>query len=77
MHKPQPDDGYRAMKPILRRVALLLAAGAWLASCNTPVGVAPELQGTYKQNALVTNPNGGGPQVVRWGPPEPWNAQRD
>lgn len=50
--------------------ALLAAGGGMLTSCDTPVGVAPDLQGTYWEHALVTNPYGGGPQVVRWGPPE-------
>jgi hypothetical protein len=54
----------------LARIALLTAAGAALASCDTPVGVSSALQGTYRENALVTNPNGGGPQVVLWGAPE-------
>lgn len=52
----------------LARFALLAAAGATLASCDTPVGRAPNLQGTYWQNAQVTHPNDDGPQVVRWGP---------
>lgn len=52
---------------------LLTAAGGMLASCDTPVGRAPDLQGTYWENALVTNPNGNGPQVVRWGPPQNYN----
>jgi len=56
------------------RIALLLAAGPLLAACDTPVGVAPNLRGTYWQNAIVTNPNGDGPQVVRWGPPQNYNA---
>jgi hypothetical protein len=51
-------------------VALLTAAAGTLGSCDTPVGVSPGLQGTYWQNARVTNPIGGGPQVVRWGPPQ-------
>ena len=51
-------------------LAWLTAAGGMLASCDTPVGVSPALQGTYRENALVTNPDGGGPQVVRWGAPE-------
>jgi hypothetical protein len=38
-----------------------------LASCDTPVGRVPD-QGT--STTLVTNPDGNGPQVVRWGPPE-------
>ncbi|HUB16043.1 MAG TPA: hypothetical protein VMB34_29120 [Acetobacteraceae bacterium] len=62
----------------VRRVAILLAAGALLAACDTPIGKAPNLQGGYWENALVTNPNGGGPQVVRWGPPQNYNpSQRD
>jgi hypothetical protein len=52
---------------------LLTAAGGMLASCDTPVGESPSLQGTYWQHALVTNPDGGGPQVVRWGPPQNYN----
>jgi hypothetical protein len=54
----------------LARFALLTAAGVMLASCDTPVGVSPALKGTYQENARVTNPTGGGPQVVRWGEPE-------
>lgn len=52
---------------------LLTAAGGMLASCDAPVGMSPALQGTYWEHALVTNPNGGGPQVVRWGPPQNYN----
>jgi hypothetical protein len=43
-----------------------------LASCDTPVGESPARKGAYWQNALVTNPVGGGPHVVRWGPPQPY-----
>jgi len=50
--------------------ASLTAAGGILASCGTPVGVSPALRGTYWEHALVTNPDGAGPQVVRWGPPQ-------
>ena len=50
--------------------AALTAAGGMLSSCATPVGVSPALQGTYWEHALVTNPDGAGPQVVRWGPPQ-------
>ena len=56
----------------LRRLALMVAASAWFAACNTPVGVSPALRGTYWEKALVTNPNGGGPMVVIWGPPDPF-----
>lgn len=57
------------------RIALLLAVGALLAACgnNTPVGESPAFQGTYLEHALVTNPNGGGPMVERYGPPLNWN----
>lgn len=49
--------------------ALLTVVSGILAACGTPVGVSPALKGTYWEHALVTNPNGGGPVVVRWGPP--------
>jgi hypothetical protein len=55
---------------LLAWLTWLAAAGGVLASCDTPVGVAPDLKGTYQENALVTNPHGDGPQVVRWGAPE-------
>jgi len=54
----------------LALVGLLTAVGGMVASCDTPIGVSPALQGTYRANSLVTNPDGDGPQVVRWGPPE-------
>ena len=56
-------------------VAALLVTGALLAACdnNTPVGESPALQGTYLEHAIVTNPNGGGPMVERYGPPVNWN----
>jgi hypothetical protein len=55
----------------LGRLVVLLAATGALSACNTPTGIAPSLRGTYWDHALVTNPNGGGPQVVIWGPPDP------
>ena len=58
---------------VFRRIACGLAAGVSLAACTTaPIGQAPNLRGTYWEHALVTNPNGGGPQVVIWGPPDPF-----
>jgi hypothetical protein len=82
-HAPQPcktlrtTEVFAAVKKISSRerrllalVALFTAAGGMLASCNAPVGVSPALRGTYRENSLVTNPDGNGPQVVRWGPPE-------
>ena len=69
-----PVDGpQRSYQISFRRVALcalLTAAGGILASCETPIGVSPALQGTYREASIVTNPDGDGPQVVRWGPPE-------
>ena len=59
----------------LARFAIVTFAGGMLASCDTPVGRAPDLQGSYWQNAVVTNPDGGGPQVVRWGPPQNYNPE--
>ncbi len=66
------DQGSRIGPRVLPRLAFLLAVGALLVACNTPVGVAPNLRGTYWEHALVTNPHGGGPQVVVWGPPDPF-----
>ena len=56
----------------LARFVLLGAACVVLASCDTPVGVSPALKGTYWEHAIVTNPYGGGPMEVRWGPPDPY-----
>jgi hypothetical protein len=58
-------------------LVMLVIAAASLVSCDTSVGVSPALQGSYLQNARVTNPNGGGPQVVRWGPPQNYNPGGD
>ena len=69
-----PADGPRRSYQIswrsLALCASLTAAGGMLASCDTPIGVSPALQGTYRATSIVTNPDGDGPQVVRWGPPE-------
>lgn len=72
MRERPANQGSRIGTRAFRRLAFLLAVMPWLASCNTPVGVAPNLRGTYWEHALVTNPNGGGPQVVIWGPPDPF-----
>jgi hypothetical protein len=58
-----------------RRLALLLAVSALLAACNAPIGPAPTHQGTYLGQAFVTNPNGGGPQIIMRGPPETSNSE--
>ncbi len=71
MNRFKAGEGIRIEARAVPRLAVLLAACAWLTACNAPVGVAPNLRGTYWQNALVTNPNGGGPQIVVWGPPDP------
>jgi hypothetical protein len=57
----------------LPRFALLTAVGGTLAACDIPIGVSAAQHGTYWEHALVTNPAGGGPQVVRWGPPQNYN----
>ena len=77
MRKQRANQGTRIKRGAFRQLAFLLAAMAGLASCNPPVGVAPDLRGTYWRNSLVTNPNGGGPQVVRWGPPDNTQPQHD
>jgi len=69
--------GYRISCRWLPLCALLTAAGGMLASCDTPVGVSPALKGTYWEHAIVTNPYGGGPMEVRWGPPEPARVPDD
>jgi len=68
-HHGERDKALRVCR-WLACFAALTAAGGVLASCGTPVGVSPALQGTYWERALVTNPSGTGPQVVRWGPPQ-------
>lgn len=57
----------------LRLAWALMLPGVLPACSSAPIGVAPGLKGTYYEHALVTNPNGGGPQVVRWGPPSNYN----
>ena len=77
MRTERLDRGLADRGRRLVAMAVLVTAAASLGSCGTPVGVSPELRGTYWQNAIVTNPNGGGPQVVRWGPPQNYNAGAD
>jgi len=79
MYKQQTDQcsdsGRHGFCRLALRPALLLAVSAWLAACNAPIGVAPNYRGTYLEHALVTNPNGGGPQITIWGPPESANSE--
>jgi hypothetical protein len=77
MRKQRANQGTRINRVAFRQLAFLLAAMVGLASCSAPVGVAPNLHGTYWRNALVTHPNGGGPEVVRWGPPDNNQPQHD
>jgi len=66
-------QGQRSYQISCRPLALcasLTTAGGMLASCDTPIGVSPAPQGTYRATSIVTNPDGDGPQVVRRGPPE-------
>ena len=74
---PRPTKLFVAVRKILSLecrwlalATLIAAVGGILASCDTPIGMSPALRGTYRENSLVTNPDGDGPQVVRWGPPE-------
>jgi hypothetical protein len=62
---------------VCRRLGCVLAVTAALAACDTPEGTVPAWRGTYLEHAVVTNPNGGGPQVIRWGPPANTGASRD
>jgi hypothetical protein len=48
----------------------LAATAAVLASCDTPVGTPPGFRNSSAPTTQLTNPQGGGAQVVRWGPPE-------
>jgi hypothetical protein len=65
--RPPSNGGTRI--GAFRRIACVLAAGVSLTACSTAsIGQAPNLRGTYLEHAFVTNPNGGGPQVVVWGP---------
>jgi hypothetical protein len=77
MRKTRSDHGSRGRMHKLWRLAFPLAVMSALAACDAPVGVAPNLRGTYWEPALVTNPNGGGAQVVRWGPPDARALGRD
>ena len=77
MCKRRADRHGRSWVRAVQRLIWPLAAVSSLVACNAPIGVAPNLQGTYWEHALVTNPNGGGPQVVRWGPPDARPMGRD
>ena len=49
---------------IIAVFGLLLAVAT--AACSTPTGPATLANGS---RAVITNPAGGGPQIIRWGPP--------
>jgi hypothetical protein len=75
MHKRRTNQRSQRGVRAFRRLGLLLAAGAWLAACGAPVGPSSIQQGTYLGQALVTNPNGGGPQIIMRAPPETSNSE--
>jgi len=50
------------------------AATILLSACATPVGTPPSWRGTYLDKAVATNPYGGGPQVILFGPPLYWSG---
>jgi hypothetical protein len=52
------------------RLVLLSMVATALASCNQQVGMPQAWQGIGLPKTEVTNPQGGGPQVVRFGPPD-------
>jgi len=52
----------------------ICAATILLSACDTPVGTPPSWRGTYLEKAVVTNPDGDGPQVTRYGPPLYWTG---
>jgi hypothetical protein len=41
-----------------------------MTACDTPVGTPPSWRGVGTVPTVMTNPQGGGPQVTRWGPPD-------
>jgi hypothetical protein len=49
---------------------MLAAVATALAACDTPVGTPPSWRNLSLPPTQVTNPDGGGPQVTRWGPPD-------
>ena len=63
---------------VARRLATLTlricAAAILLSACDPPTGTPPSWRGTYLDKAVTTNPNGGGPQVIRYGPPGMWGG---
>jgi len=73
MRSAPPDRRLANWGDRFAALAMLSAAAVSLVSCDAPVGESPALKGSYWEKALVTNPNGDGPQVVRWGPPQNFN----
>jgi hypothetical protein len=70
------ETGWKGWHAV-RRLGLALAITLPVAACDEPVGVSPAFRGTLWEHALVTNPNGGGPMVVRFGPPDARSLGRD
>jgi len=60
----------------LATLILICAAAIPLSTCDTPVGTPPSWRGTYLDKAVATNPNGGGPQVIQFGPPDTFGGYR-
>jgi hypothetical protein len=59
------------------RMVLPIAAAAALTACDTPVGTPSARRNVGSPPIQVTNPEGGGPQVTRWGPPDTSHGGRD
>lgn len=67
-HRPA---GRHPLTPLAVFGALLM-----LASCAaTPTGLGQDPIGPAGGQAIITNPNGGGPQVKLWGPPDSTNPE--
>jgi len=54
---------------VIALFGLLLAVAP--AACSTPSGPAMTTNGS---RVIITNPAGGGPQVIRRGPPDYWGG---
>ena len=51
-------------------LVVLVAIVTTLTGCATPVGDPSSWRNLPLPPTQVTNPEGGGPQVTRWGPPD-------
>jgi len=59
-----------------RTLLRICAAVILLSACDGRLGTPASWRGTYLDKATATNPQGGGPQVIQFGPPQPWGGWR-